>query len=96
MNRPTVSRTNTAPMVRAMGYLNAVLAVAAVAALFAPRRATETVGYVAVGVCIAAPLARVAAIAHGWRREGDRRFVALAAGLLGVVALGAAIALVNR
>lgn len=66
----------------ALGLLSAVLRGSA-------RTAVATV---AVTVVVAVPIIRVMWLVHRWRQEHDRRFVGVGLALLGVIAVGAALA----
>lgn len=66
---------------------------AAGAALGDRGRALE---WVAVGLIVAVPIARVGWLAVRWWRQGDRRFVVLALLLLVLVAVGPVTALLQR
>jgi hypothetical protein len=57
-----------------------------------PDPVGETAGWVAVGVVVAMPLARVAWLGSMWVRRRDLRFAATTAALLLVVAIGSLIA----
>jgi uncharacterized membrane protein len=45
-----------------------------------------------IALIVAAPLLRVVMLSAAWYRRGDRRFAAVGAGLLAIVAIGALIA----
>ena len=69
---------------------------AAVAGLLLPDPVGKAASAVAVGVVAGAPLVRVAWLAVRWYARGDRRYAAVAAGLLLIVGTGAVLALVTR
>jgi hypothetical protein len=65
-----------------LGLLSAVL----------PDEAGVAVATITVTAVIAVPVLRVAWLVRRWRQEGDGRFTGIGLALLGVIALGAAIA----
>ena len=75
--------------------LSATLAAFALAIVgaFIDGRAGRTAAGLAVAVIVAVPLLRVVVVGTHWWRVGDRRFAAIAAGLLALVGLGAILAL---
>jgi hypothetical protein len=83
-------------MIQALRFLTRLALVAAVAGVLLPDPAGEVAAGVAVAVVVGAPLVRVAWLAIRWYRRGDRRYAAVAAGLLLVVATGSVLALVTR
>ena len=83
-------------MIGALRLLLRVAFVAALAGLLLPDPAGDVAAAVAVIVIVAAPLVRVGWLAVRWYRRGDRRFAAVAAALLLVVATGSVLALVTR
>jgi hypothetical protein len=66
----------------ALGLLSAVL----------PGTTGTVLATAAVAVVVAVPLLRVLWLVHRWRQEHDRRFVSIGLALLGVIAVGAALA----
>jgi membrane protease YdiL (CAAX protease family) len=72
--------------------LVALAGVMALAAVLLPGAAGEVAGAIALGLVIAAPLARVAWLGVRWWRKGDRRFALTALAVLLVVAVGVALA----
>lgn len=74
---------------RAAMWIVALLAIATVAV---PDRYTSIPGVALVGVVVAAPLLRTAWFALRWGRRRDRRFSAVACGVLVVVATGVLVA----
>jgi hypothetical protein len=89
-------RVRYARMITTLSLLTKLAFVAAVAGLALPGRAGTAASAVAVTVVIATPLFRVAWLAVRWYRRGDRRYSAVAALLLLVVASGSVLALVTR
>jgi hypothetical protein len=83
-------------MIKVLRLFTLLAFVAAVAGLVLPDPAGEAASGVAVAVVVGAPLIRVAWLAVRWHRRGDRRYAAVAAALLLVVATGSAVALVTR
>lgn len=83
-------------MIQVLRLLTRLALVAAVAGVVLPDPAGEVGAGVAVAVIVGAPLLRVAWLAVRWYRRGDRRYAAVAAGLLLVVATGSVLALVTR
>ncbi|HKN91372.1 MAG TPA: hypothetical protein VJ622_13940 [Acidimicrobiia bacterium] len=84
-------------MIAMLRLLNRLAFVAALAGLMLPDPVRAAASAVAVGIVVAAPLLRVAWLAIRWYfRGGDRRYAAVAAGLLLVVGAGSVIALVTR
>ena len=78
-------------MIAMLRLLNRLAFVAALAGLLLPDPVR------AAAIVVAAPLLRVAWLAIRWYfRGGDRRYAAVAAGLLLVVGAGSVIALVTR
>jgi hypothetical protein len=61
-----------------------------------PDRVGTAASAIAVSIVVAVPLIRVAWLAIRWYRRGDRRYAAVAAGLLLIVAMGSVLALVTR
>jgi hypothetical protein len=89
-------RIRYARMIAVLGLLTRVAFVAALGGLLLPGRAGTAASAVAVTVVVAAPLIRVAWLAVRWYLRGDRRYAAVAAGLLLVVGSGSVLALVTR
>jgi hypothetical protein len=83
-------------MVRALRLLGWVAFGAALAGVLLPDPVGNAAGATAVGVVVAVPLLRVAWLAIRWYRRGDRRYAAVAAGLLLIVGAGSVLALVTR
>jgi hypothetical protein len=83
-------------MIQVLRLLTRLALVAAVAGVLLPDPAGEVGAGVAVAVVVGAPLVRVAWLAIRWYRRGDRRYAAVATGLLFVVATGSVLALVTR
>jgi hypothetical protein len=100
-SRPVVDLRRSGPfryarMTAMLAFLAKVALVAAVAGLVLPHPVGTAASGVAVGVVVAAPLIRVAWLAIRWFIRGDRRYAAVAASLLLVVATGSVLALVTR
>ena len=79
--------------------LNLCLGVALVSALIGAltnSTVSHIAGWIAIGAIIAAPLLRILALGVGWLRLRDRRYAAVAFGLLLIVATGAALAALRR
>jgi hypothetical protein len=85
-----------ARMITMLRFLTKVAFVAALAGVVLPDPVGTMASGVAVTVVIAAPLLRVAWLALRWYLRGDRRYAAVAAALLLVVASGSVIAAVTR
>ena len=83
-------------MIRALRLLSWVAFGAALAGVLLPDPVGDAASATAVGVVVAVPLLRVAWLAVRWYRRGDRRYAAVAAGLLLIVAAGSLLALVTR
>ena len=83
-------------MIRALRLLSWVAFGAAVAGVFLPDPVGTAASAIAVVVVAAAPLMRVAWLAIRWFRRGDRRYAAVAAGLLLIVGTGSVLAYVTR
>lgn len=85
---------------RRLGWLlwaSTVTALAlAVAGVVLPGRWGVGAATGAVGIVVAAPLVRLVWLVGRWARERDWAFVAVAVGLLGVIALGAVLAFLRR
>ncbi len=81
------------PLSNALGWALAVVAVLAVAAVVLPSPAGVWAGAALIATLVAVPLARVAWLVARWVRRGDRRYAAVGAGVLAVVASGALLAL---
>jgi hypothetical protein len=79
-----------------LGFFTWVGLGAAVAGLLLPDPVGAAASGVAVGVVAGAPHVRVARLAVRRYARGDRRYAAVAAGLLLIVATGAILALVTR
>ena len=71
-----------------------VVLVLALVAAVVRGRAGEAAGAAMVGLLIAAPVVRLAVLLGVWGRLGDTRFVGVGLVLLGVLLLGAAVAVV--
>jgi hypothetical protein len=82
-------------LVRWLDRTVVVAAVLAAAGLLVPGRAGDDVAGAAVAVVVAAPLLRVVWLEVAWARTGDRRFVAVGAVLLLVIATGTVLALLS-
>lgn len=67
--------------------------VLAVTGLVAPGSTGALAGRAALVLVVVVPLARVAALGVRWAQVGDRRYAAVAAGLLAVIAAGATLSL---
>lgn len=76
----------------ALSWTTRVVIAAGVLGVVLPGPGGIALSTVVVAAVVATPLLRVVWLVHRWRQEGDGRFVALAAGLLAVVAVGAALA----
>ena len=83
-------------MIRALQVLGRVAFVAALVGVFLPDPLGPAASATAVTVVVAVPLLRVAWLAIRWYRRGDRRYAAVAAGLLLIVGAGSVLALVTR
>ena len=83
-------------MMWALGVTARITFLAALAGTVLPGENGRRASAAAVGLVIAAPLARVGWLAYRWWRWGDRRFASVAASLLLVVGTGTAIAIVTR
>ena len=75
-----------------LGYLLYVAAGLALATVVLPPRFGRWTGTAMVAVLIGVPLWRVAWFVARWVRRGDRRYALVGAGVLVVVAIGAALA----
>lgn len=73
----------------ALAWTTRVVIVLGLLSVVLPERPAEALATAVVAAVVAAPLLRVAWLVHRWRQERDRRFVALGAALLVVVATGA-------
>ncbi|MCA1846064.1 MAG: hypothetical protein LC792_23300 [Actinobacteria bacterium] len=83
-------------MIHALQLLSRVAFGAALAGVFLPDPVGPVASATAVAVVIAVPLIRVAWLAIRWYRRGDRRYAAVAAGLLLIVGAGSLLALLTR
>ena len=83
-------------MIRALRLLSWVAFGAALAGVILPDPVGNAAGATAVGVVVAVPLMRVAWLAIRWYRRGDRRYAAVAAGVLLIVGAGSVLAFVTR
>jgi hypothetical protein len=83
-------------MVQALRLFSRLALGAALAGLLLPDPAGTVASALAVAVVVAAPLFRVAWLAARWYRRGDRRYAAVAVGLLLIVGCGCVLALVTR
>jgi len=83
-------------MVRALRLFGWVAFGAALAGVVLPDPVGNAASATAVGVVVAVPLLRVAWLAIRWYRRGDRRYAAVAAGLLLIVGAGSVLAFVTR
>ena len=83
-------------MVRALRLLGWVAFGAALAGVLLPDPVGNAASAAAVVVVVAVPLLRVAWLAIRWYRRGDRRYAAVAAGLLLIVGAGSVLAFVTR
>ena len=61
-----------------------------------PDPVGDAASVTAVGVVVAVPLMRVAWLAVRWYRRGDRRYAAVAAGVLLIVGAGSVLAVMTR
>ncbi len=73
----------------ALTWLTRLVVVVGVVGATLPGAAGIAVATAAVVAVAAAPLLRVLWLVFRWGQEGDRRFVVVGLGLLGVIALGA-------
>jgi hypothetical protein len=76
----------------ALRWTTRVVIVLGLVSLALPEPASEAVAVAVVGAVVATPLLRVLWLVHRWHQEDDRRFVTVGLTLLGVVAVGAALA----
>jgi hypothetical protein len=83
-------------MIRALQVVSRVAFGAALVGVFLPDPVGAVASAVAVAIVVAVPLVRVAWLAIRWYRRGDRRYAAVAAGLLLIVGTGSVLALVTR
>jgi hypothetical protein len=83
-------------MIQCLRVLSWVAFGAALIGVLLPDPAGVAASATAVTVVVAAPLIRVAWLAIRWYRRGDRRYAAVSAGLLLIIALGSVLALVTR
>ena len=83
-------------MIRALQVISRMAFGAAVVGMLLPDPVGTAAGAIAVTIVVAVPLIRVAWLAIRWYRRGDRRYGAVAAGLLLIVATGSVLALVTR
>ena len=83
-------------MVVALQFMSRLALGAAVVGLVLPDPVGDVASGVAVGVVVAAPLSRVAWLSGRWYLRGDRRYSAVAAALLLVIACGSVVAVVTR
>ena len=83
-------------MIRALRLLSWVAFGAALAGVILPDPVGDAASVTAVVVVIAVPLMRVAWLAVRWYRRGDRRYAAVAAGVLLIVGAGSVLAFVTR
>ena len=81
------------PLSNALGWALAVVAVLAAAAVVLPSPAGGWAGASLIATLVAVPLARVVWLVARWARRGDRRYAAIGAGVLAVIASGALLAL---
>jgi hypothetical protein len=101
LGRPVLDLRRSGPfryarMSAMLRFLTRAAFVAALAGLLLPHPVGPAASAVAVGIVVAAPLLRVAWLAVRWYLRGDRRYAAVAAGLLLVVGAGSVVALVTR
>ena len=83
-------------MIAALRFCTWLAFVVALAGLLVPDPVGQAASAMAVAIVVAVPLLRVAWLAVRWYLRGDRRYAAVAASLLLVVASGSVIALVTR
>lgn len=76
----------------ALAWTTRTVIVAGLLSAVLPGDAGTAVATAVVAAVIATPLLRVAWLVHRWRQEQDRRFTVVGLALLGVIALGAALA----
>lgn len=81
---------------RGMQITSGLALAAALGGVILPGRARTAASVLAVALVISAPLARVLWLAVRWWRWGDRRYAAVAASVLFLVATGAVLALLTR
>jgi hypothetical protein len=83
-------------MMGALQLATRLALVAALAGMILPREAGTVASGLAVAIVIATPLVRVAWLAVRWWIRHDRRYAAVAASLLLVIATGSALAVLTR
>ena len=83
-------------MIRALRLLSRAAFGAALVGVLLPDPVGAAASATAVAIVVAVPLVRVAWLAVRWYRRGDRRYAAVAAGLLLIVAAGSVLAFVTR
>lgn len=76
----------------ALTWVTWVVLVLGVLSVLLPDEAGVAVATAVVVAVISVPLLRVLWLVHRWRQERDRRFVGMGLALLGVIAVGAALA----
>ena len=81
------------PLSNALGWALLAVAVLAVASVVLPSPLGGWSGAALVATLVAVPLARVLWLVARWIRRGDRRYAAVGAGVLVVIAVGALLAL---
>ncbi len=99
MNAPLVDQDEAAAddrLGRLMLIGTLTVLVAAGVAIAAPASVADGPGAVAVGAVIALPLIRVLLLVRRWIAGRDLRFALAGGGLLAVIAIGTAIALLGR
>ena len=80
------------PLSKALGWALAAVAVVAAAAVVLPSPLGRWAGVALVALLVAVPIARVLWLVARWIRRGDRRYAAVAMGVLVVIAVGALLA----
>lgn len=101
LSRPVIDLRRSGPfryarMTAMLGFLIRVAMLAALAGVVLPQPVGTAASAVAVTVVVAAPPLRVAWLAIRWYLRGDRRYAAVAGGLLLVVGTGSVVALLTR
>ncbi len=91
---PAISQVTGRRQALGLRGVTGFTALAAAAALLLPGAVGERAGLVAIGAVIATPLIRVGWLVGRWWQEHDLRFVAVGAALLGVMGVGAALAVI--
>ena len=101
LSRPVIDLRRSGPfryarMTAMLGFLIRVAMASALAGVLLPQPVGKAASAAAVTVVVAAPLLRVGWLAIRWYIRGDRRYAAVAGGLLLVVGTGSVVALLTR